>query len=172
VAGYIGGTLAGQTSAGRLDAFVRKYDSDGTEVWTRQFGTASDDVARGVAVDTTGNAYVAGQTDGTFVGQTSAGDFDVFLAKLGAASPAEQIGDLIGAIGATGLSTGNANSLTSKLAALQSSIASGNVTAACNQLDAFINEVNADAKTHKLSATEAAALIAAADAIRATLGCM
>ena len=48
LAGYIGGgTLPGQTTAGGIDAFVRKYDPNGTEMWTRQFGTAGDDFALG-----------------------------------------------------------------------------------------------------------------------------
>ena len=33
IAGQTSGTLPGQTSAGGVDAFVRKYDADGAEVW-------------------------------------------------------------------------------------------------------------------------------------------
>src|SRR5262249_23646618 len=51
VAGYTGGALPGQTSAGSEDAFVRLYDAAGNELWTRQFGTALTDVAQGVAAD-------------------------------------------------------------------------------------------------------------------------
>jgi hypothetical protein len=51
------GTLPGQTSAGDYDAYVRKYDSAGTELWTRQFGTGASDGASGVAVDGGGNVY-------------------------------------------------------------------------------------------------------------------
>ena len=72
VAGFTFGTLPGQTSAGGWDAFVRKYDATGTELWTRQFGTTSLDAANGVAVDASG-VYVAGCTDGTLPGQTSTG---------------------------------------------------------------------------------------------------
>src|SRR5439155_574707 len=79
VAGETFGTFAGQTSAGGVDAFVRKYDPNGTEVWTQQFGTADFDKAFGVAVDATFNVYVAGETLGTFAGQTSAGVFDAFV---------------------------------------------------------------------------------------------
>ena len=39
VAGRTEGALPGQVSSGDFDAFVRKYDRDGDEVWTRQFGT-------------------------------------------------------------------------------------------------------------------------------------
>ena len=79
VAGDTSGALPGQTSAGGRDAFVRKYDSSGNEMWTHQFGSSGDDFARGVAVDGAGNAYVAGE--GALPGQTSAGGRDAFVRK-------------------------------------------------------------------------------------------
>jgi protein involved in ribonucleotide reduction len=81
VAGWTTGTLPGQTSLGSWDVFVRKYDSSGNEQWTRQFGTTSEDVALGVAVDSSGNAYVVGRTWGSLPGQTSSGRIDVFVRK-------------------------------------------------------------------------------------------
>ncbi len=83
VAGSSRGTLPGQTSAGRDDAFVRKYDADGKELWTRQFGTASDDLALAISVAASG-VYVAGWTEGTLPGQTSAGSRDAFVRKYDA----------------------------------------------------------------------------------------
>jgi len=74
VAGTTRGTFPGQTGSGSADAFVRKYDTDGNEVWTRQFGTSSFDNTQGISVDSTG-VYVAGTTPSTFPGQTSAGAF-------------------------------------------------------------------------------------------------
>ena len=62
VAGFTNGTLPGQTSAGGRDAFVRKYDANGNEVWTRQFGSSSNDQAFGISVDASG-IYVAGRTE-------------------------------------------------------------------------------------------------------------
>jgi hypothetical protein len=85
VAGFTDGALPGQTSAGSRDAFVRKYDSAGILLWTRQFGSSDFDDASGVAVDTGGNVLVAGTTDGTLPGQTSAGGFDAFVRKYDAA---------------------------------------------------------------------------------------
>lgn len=49
VAGSIYGTLPVQAKAGSEDVFVRKYDVDGFEVWTRQFGTSSRDRAVGIS---------------------------------------------------------------------------------------------------------------------------
>ncbi len=82
VAGLTTGTLPGQTSAGLTDAFVRKYDASGNELWTRQFGGSSYDYANDVAVDGSGNVYVGGITFGALPGQTSAGAWDAFVAKL------------------------------------------------------------------------------------------
>src|SRR5712692_6583304 len=46
------GALPGQTgSGGQIDAYVRKYDVGGTELWTRQFGTGSADWAFAIAAD-------------------------------------------------------------------------------------------------------------------------
>ena len=64
--------LPNQTSAGGSDAFVRKYDSNGLELWTRQFGTARNDDAYGVSVDSTG-VYVVGRTEGALPGQVLRG---------------------------------------------------------------------------------------------------
>src|SRR5437667_187492 len=76
------GILPAQEGApGGEDAFVRKYDSKGTEVWTRQFGTSTIDGAVSVAADRDGNVYVGGYTFGTFPGQTSSGYEDAFLRK-------------------------------------------------------------------------------------------
>lgn len=81
VAGYTGGgVLPGQTGAGSVDAFVRKYDASGNEIWTRQFGTSSYDYAWAISVDSSG-IYVAGQTFGAFPGETWAGWYDVFVRK-------------------------------------------------------------------------------------------
>jgi len=77
VAGYTNGVLGGSGS-GPNDAFLRSYDGDGTVRWTRQFGTASDDIALGVATDASGNVYVAGRTQGALEG-ASAGDSDAFV---------------------------------------------------------------------------------------------
>ena len=45
VAGYTSGPLPGQTHIANLDAFIRKYDDNGQEIWTRQFGTIRAEVA-------------------------------------------------------------------------------------------------------------------------------
>lgn len=79
----IGGTqgdFPGPHAGGANDAFVSKRTADGTEVWTRQFGTAGSDVATAVAVDGNGDVLVAGDTTGD-LGGPNAGKSDGFLRK-------------------------------------------------------------------------------------------
>ncbi len=80
VVGTTQGALPGQASAGNTDAFVRKYDAQGTELWTRQFGNAEEDVAQAVCADATG-ICVVGYTHGALPAQTSAGREDAFARK-------------------------------------------------------------------------------------------
>jgi len=77
------GALPGQTSLGDADAYLRKYDGHGNEIWTRQFGTQSEDHATGVRVDGAGNVYVVGLTRGAFPGHTGLVgiDYDAYIRK-------------------------------------------------------------------------------------------
>jgi len=82
IAGGIQGTLPGQTRTGTQDAFVRRYDPDGTEVWTHQFGAGMYTTAQAVAVDLSGDVWVAGHTwGGAFPGHASVGEADIFVRK-------------------------------------------------------------------------------------------
>lgn len=81
VAGSTTGELSDGTPLGESDGFLRKYLPNGTEVWTRQFGTADFDAVYGMASDPRGVVAV-GTTHGAFEGQTNAGDRDVFLVKI------------------------------------------------------------------------------------------
>ena len=77
VTGHTRGDLEG-TNAGNEDAFLRAYDPNGTELWTRQFGTTASDVSLGVATDASGNVYVTGTTTGALEGPY-AGNVDGFV---------------------------------------------------------------------------------------------
>jgi hypothetical protein len=81
-----GGTFPGEQSEGGDDAFVRKYDAAGTEIWTHQFGASGNDMARAAVADAS-SVYVAGLTDGSLPGQTSAGGEDAFLAAIDTVAP-------------------------------------------------------------------------------------
>lgn len=47
------------------DAWLAKYDSNGDRLWLQQLGTEDDDEANRVAVDSAGNVYTTGYTDGS-----------------------------------------------------------------------------------------------------------
>ena len=79
--GFTLGGLDGNTNAGSDDLFVVKYNSSGTKQWTKQLGTSGRDNAYGVATDSSGNVYVAGNTSGGLDGNTSAGGDDLFVVK-------------------------------------------------------------------------------------------
>lgn len=63
------------------DAFLTKYNADGTIAWIRQWGTIGNDEAMSVVVDNSGNIYVAGTTWGQIDGCANAGITDIFLSK-------------------------------------------------------------------------------------------
>ena len=81
VTGRTEGGLGGNSSAGDYDLFVVKYNSSGTKQWTKQLGTSGNDIAYGVATDSSGNVYVSGETQGVLDGNSHAGGSDLFVVK-------------------------------------------------------------------------------------------
>jgi len=76
------GALPGQTWFGDRDGFVRKYDSAGNELWTRQFGTTDDDGVFAGDADAAGNVYVTGTSFGHFPGGTAPNSYNTFVKKF------------------------------------------------------------------------------------------
>lgn len=87
VAGATGAGVGSNVYAGGIgDVFVAKFDATGAEQWLQQFGAGGSDGANGIAVDATGNVYIAGWTSGAlhdapYIG----GVYDAFLVKYDAA---------------------------------------------------------------------------------------
>ena len=54
-------TFTNDTTDGTPDIFLAKFDSNGNVVWAKKAGGTSNDVAHSVAVDVSGNSYVAGE---------------------------------------------------------------------------------------------------------------
>ena len=84
-----GGAL---TSSGPWDIFVAKYSSSGAHVWSKKLGGTSIDEAYDVAIDGNNNVVVTGSFvstadfgDGPL---TSAGSYDIFVAKYAGANGA------------------------------------------------------------------------------------
>lgn len=81
------------TSAGGFDAFLAKYDGDGALLWAHQLGANQFEEARSIALDTSGNVFVAGIFNGTVdfdpgpanVELQAAGSSDLFLAQYSSA---------------------------------------------------------------------------------------
>lgn len=82
VAGRTSGALDGQTNTGEYDAFLTKFDADGTKLWTRLWGSIEDERAQGVTTDTDGNIYIAGFTSGSLDGLPISGGDDATLTKF------------------------------------------------------------------------------------------
>ena len=73
------------------DIFVAKLSSSGAHVWSRNFGSWSDDAANGVAFDSSGNVVVVGNFLGNVdfggvIVQSVSSTPDIFLAKYSAAT--------------------------------------------------------------------------------------
>ncbi len=80
IAGFTYGALDG-VNAGSADAFVIKLNSDGEIQWVKQIGSSGTDYCTSLAIDKSGNIYIAGYTTGDFDG-TNAGKNDIFVIKI------------------------------------------------------------------------------------------
>ena len=79
ISGSTSGSLAG-VNAGGIDAFLSKYDENGTLQWTRQFGTHWDDYSLGVSTDGEGSVYISGGLERRLAGNSRL-DREAFLSK-------------------------------------------------------------------------------------------
>ncbi|MCA9646773.1 MAG: hypothetical protein KC492_39070, partial [Myxococcales bacterium] len=82
MAGAARAPYAGQSGVGTVDALLIKLDASGNDVWTRLYGSTAPDYAFSATIDPNGNFLVAGATDGSLAGQTTAGGRDVFVLKV------------------------------------------------------------------------------------------
>lgn len=76
----------GEANAGGLDVMIAKLNPTGTVAWIRQMGTSfgaatsAGDTPRAIAIDSSENVYVTGETFGA-LGEANAGSSDAFLVK-------------------------------------------------------------------------------------------
>jgi hypothetical protein len=82
VTGSTCGSLGSQRNAGGADVYVRLYDSEGNETWTRQFGTPLAEYSTGLASGQNGALYVSGVTSGALSSEPNNGFDDIFVAKV------------------------------------------------------------------------------------------
>jgi hypothetical protein len=134
VTGSTGGSLPPNITSGQLDVFLARFDSSGN-LAIQQFGTPFNDIGYGLAVDSSGNVFVTGSTDGV-LGANAFGLLDVFLAKFNSTGVLvfmQQLGTPFSDIGyAVAVdSTGNVNITGATDGSLGSNISAG-------QLDVFL----------------------------------
>lgn len=80
--GNTSGSIDGQSNFGSNDAFIIKYNPDGTKAWTKLMGSASADACTDLSVGIDGSIYIGGNTSGSIDGQSNTGSTDAFLTKL------------------------------------------------------------------------------------------
>ncbi len=83
LAGTTKGGLGGG-SVGPRNVFLTRYDSEGDQLWIRQFGAGGSNFAGALTRDGAGGVLFAGSTFGS-VGGPHAGSWDVFLARYDSA---------------------------------------------------------------------------------------
>jgi hypothetical protein len=157
------------------DAYVRKYDFNGNVIWTHQFGSGRFDIAYDVAM-AGDSLYAAGYTQcridpsRTFLG---ADDAYVLRMTVNPTSLPGQVQLIVGRLETLSdaglLAPGDFNSLVKHLEAALGALDQGRDRVAEQNLEAFIAEVGTLESRGALSSSEAAALVAAANAVIAQL---
>lgn len=62
--------------------FLAKFSNDGVKLWKKQYGSAEDDVAYSVKIDSQGDIFISGVTTGDLDDNTQKGAGDIFLSKF------------------------------------------------------------------------------------------
>jgi hypothetical protein len=101
IAGFTSGGLDGNTLTGTQDFFVTKYDSSGVKLYTKQLGVATKSTTgSSIALDASGNVFVAGSTTGGLDGNTLIGTQDFIVTKYNS-SGVKQYTKQLGSVGVT-----------------------------------------------------------------------
>jgi hypothetical protein len=79
--GRTAGALDGETNQGGNDCFLVKYDTSGTRVWTKLFGTTASDSCFTAARTSTDDIYVTFSTTSSY-GGTNQGGSDIVIVKV------------------------------------------------------------------------------------------
>ncbi|RDH82483.1 MAG: hypothetical protein DIZ80_09350 [endosymbiont of Galathealinum brachiosum] len=81
VTGSVSLSLHGQDVIGDRDIYIISYDAEGNRLWTIMDGTAQEERPYDIALDSSGNIFIAGVTHGNFDGNTTPTGRDIFVAK-------------------------------------------------------------------------------------------
>lgn len=135
--------------------------------------SGATDALSGLAAQSCGalDTSTAGSKSVTCTATDNAGNTNSASASYAVLTPAEQINNLTTTINGFNLSpAGIANSFNSKLQAATQALGANNTNAACGNMNAFINEVNAQSGK-KLTTAQAGQLLASANQIKTSIGC-
>ncbi|MBD2448797.1 MFS transporter [Nostoc sp. FACHB-152] len=80
IAGDTTGPLFG-TNQGFKDVWVAKYDSNGSQIWGKQFGSSGSDNVYAIATDNNNNFYLAGETGSSWFSPKQSEAADFWVAK-------------------------------------------------------------------------------------------
>jgi hypothetical protein len=103
VAGVTQGDLNGETNNGGIDSFVVKLDADLVPIWTRLWGTSSEDLAAAMALDALGGPYLGVTVQATTDLACNPGQIWAVGWDTDGASTVSQSWDSCGADAATGI---------------------------------------------------------------------
>ena len=81
MAGFTNGGLDGNTSSGKHDILLVKYNSSGAKQLLQQLGSSNNDMGLALDMDSKGKIYVTEYTEGRLDGKTNSGERDIFLVK-------------------------------------------------------------------------------------------
>ena len=63
-----------ENSTSDSNVWVAKYNNSGNQLWMQQLATSDYEGASGIAVDSTGNVYITGYTQGSLAGTNTEDD--------------------------------------------------------------------------------------------------
>ena len=96
ITGFASSTFNSVSNTGGKDLFLTKYNTSGTHQWSKLLGSTSDDVGNGIVMDSSGNLYITGYTEGILDNGTTSGERDLLITKYdssGNNSWAKQVGN-------------------------------------------------------------------------------
>ena len=143
VTGFVDEGIDGQEREG-VDAFIKKFNSNGSKEWTQLLGTSEYTWTNGISISTAsdGSIYVTGFTEGNLDGQTNSGDEDIFISKYKSDGSKEWTRLL----GTSSQDSGMSVSTASDGSIYISGITRGDLDGQTNsgEVDAFVSKYNSD----------------------------
>ena len=82
IIGSTSGNISGNTNKGEFDFFIIKYNSQGSQQWSKQIGTSGTEDSESIFIDSSDNIFICGYTNSNLDNQTNNGSVDIFLMKL------------------------------------------------------------------------------------------